>query len=172
MTTPAASAVPNGIIGGGGMMDIGCYPISVSRFIFEAEPKRVLGIVEFDPDFKTDRLGSAILDFGDRTSTFTCSTQLTGYQRVQIYGTSGRFEIEIPFNAPPERPCKAWLQSGEEIEDISFDVCDQYTIQGELFSNAVLTDTEVPTPIEDALNNMLVIEAIFRSAQSGQWEAL
>ncbi len=159
-------------IGGGGLMDIGCYPISLSRFIFDAEPSRVLGIVEYDPNFKTDRLASAIMDFGRGTSTFTCSMQLVPYQRVNIYGTTGRVEIEIPFNAPPDRPCRMWHQQGEAVEQITLDVCDQYTIQGDLFSQAILNDTPIPTPIEDAVANMKVIEAIVRSGKSGKWESV
>ncbi len=157
-------------IGGGGLMDIGCYAISVSRFIFDAEPQRVVGTVEYDPQFNTDRLASAILDFGGgNTATFTCSTQLTSYQRVNIYGTAGRVEIEIPFNAPPDRPCKVWHQQGDDIKEIVLDICDQYTIQGDLMSKAILNDTEVPTPIEDAVANMKVIEAIVSSDKSGGW---
>lgn len=155
--------------GGGGMLDIGCYTISLARFIFGAEPRRVFGIIEYDPQFKIDRLASGILDFGLGTSTFTCGTQLSSYQRVNIFGTQGRVEIEIPFNAPPDRPCKIWYQHGDETEEILLDVCDQYTIQGDLFSQAVLNDTNVPTPIEDAVANMKVIEAVFRSAKSGTW---
>jgi predicted dehydrogenase len=156
-------------IGGGALMDIGCYCISLSRFIFGAEPRRVLGIVEYDPHFKIDRLASGILDFGRGTSTFTCSTQLTPYQRVNMYGTEGRVEIEIPFNAPPDRPCKMWHQRGIEIDEIVLDICDQYTIQGDRFSQAVLNDSGVPTPLEDAVANMKVIEALIRSAESGTW---
>ncbi|MCA9143695.1 MAG: Gfo/Idh/MocA family oxidoreductase [Planctomycetaceae bacterium] len=156
-------------IGGGGLMDIGCYPISLSRFIFEAEPTRTFGITECDPNFQTDRLTSAILDFGLGTSTFTCSTQMVPYQRVNIFGVTGRIEIEIPFNAPPDRPCKLWHQRGTAIEEITFETCNQYGIQGDLFSQAILNDTPVPTPIEDAVSNMRVIEAIFRSAESGGW---
>jgi predicted dehydrogenase len=156
-------------IGGGGLMDIGCYPISVSRFMFGSEPNRVMGIVEYDARFKTDRLASAVLDFGRGTATFTCSTQLTSYQRVNIFGTTGRVEIEIPFNAPPDRPCKMWHQQGEEIEEIVFDVCDQYTIQGDLFAQAILNDTDVPTPIDDAVANMRVIEAIVNSHRESGW---
>ena len=156
-------------IGGGGLMDIGCYCISLSRFIFDAEPERVCGIVEYDPAMKVDRLASGILDFGQGTSTFTCSTQLTPYQRVNIYGTKGRVEIEIPFNAPPDQSCKMWHQRGDAIEEIILDICDQYTIQGDLFSQAVLNDTDVPTPIEDAVANMKVIEAIIHSDKSGSW---
>ena len=156
-------------IGGGGLMDIGCYCISLSRFIFEAEPQRVLGNIEYDPVFKTDRLTSSILDFGRGTSTWTCSTQLLPYQRVNIFGTEGRVEIEIPFNAPSDRPCKIWHERDGKIEEILLDMCDQYTIQGDLFSQAVLCDTEAPTPLEDAVGNMIVIEAIIRSSESGTW---
>lgn len=152
-------------IGGGAMMDIGCYNVSFPRFIFGEEPKRVLGIVEFDPQFQTDRLASGIMDFGRGTATFTCSTQLSPYQRVNIFGTEGRIEIEIPVNAPPDKPCKMWLQRGSDIEEIAFDICDQYTIQGDLFSLAVINRTPVPTPLEDAVANMRVIEAIFESAK-------
>ncbi len=156
-------------IGGGGLMDIGCYNISLSRFIFGAEPRRVLGIAEYDSEFKIDRLASGILDFGGGTATFTCATRLTPYQRVNIFGTDGRVEIEIPFNAPPDRPCRMWHQRGDAVEEIVLPVCDQYTIQGDLFSQAILNDTPVPTAIEDAVANMKVIEAIFSSAKSGAW---
>jgi predicted dehydrogenase len=151
------------------LMDIGCYCISLSRFIFDAEPERVIGIVEYDPVFRTDRLASAMMDFGSGTSTWTCATQVSDYQRVNIYGTEGRVEIEIPFNAPPDRPCKVWHQRGSEIEEIVFDIVDQYTIQGDLFSQAILNDTDVPTPLEDAVANMKVIEAIVRSGKEAAW---
>lgn len=153
--------------GGGGLMDIGCYAISLARFLFGAEPRRVLGMMERDPHLKIDRLTSGILDFHSGTSTFTCSTQLTPYQRVNILGTEGRIEIEIPFNAPSDRPCKMWHQHGSKVDEIVLNVCDQYTIQGELFSLAVLNDTDVPTPLKDAVANMQVIEAVIRSAKSG-----
>jgi len=159
-------------IGGGGMMDIGCYCISQARFIFGAEPARVCGILEYDPAFRTDRLASGILDFGDRTATFTCSTQLTPYQRVNIFGTEGQIEIEIPFNAPPDRPCRMWRQRGDAVEEIVLEICNQYTIQGDLFSLAVLNDTAVPTPLTDAVANMRAIEAIIESGKRRAWVAL
>ncbi|MBL4883017.1 MAG: Gfo/Idh/MocA family oxidoreductase [Planctomycetaceae bacterium] len=156
-------------LGGGVLMDIGCYPISLSRFLFGKEPERVIGSVEFDPDFKTDRFASAIMDFGNGTSTFSCSTQMVPYQRVNILGTKGRFEIEIPFNAPIDRPCKAWLQIDDQIESMEFPTCSQYTIQGELFSQAILDNTAVPTPLSDAINNMKTIESILKSVQKNGW---
>ena len=156
--------------GGGGLMDIGCYCISHARFIFDAEPERVSGTIGYCPEFKTDRLASGILDFGRGTSTFTCATQLVPFQRANIFGTEGRIEVEIPVNAPPDVPCKTFYQHGTEIEELTFDVCDQYTVQGDLFSKAILEDTEVPTPLDDAVANMKVIGAIIKSAKEGGWE--
>ena len=166
-------------IGGGGLMDIGCYCISLARFMFDREPKRLVATVENDPRFGVDRLSSAIMDFGNGlTSSFMCSTQLVPYQRVNIFGTQGRVEIEIPFNAPNSTPCRLWHQQGEgptadlPPQEITFPVCDQYTIQGDLMSQAILNDTEVPTPIEDAVANMKVIEAIFESERTSAWVSL
>ena len=162
--------------GGGALMDVGCYPITTSRFMFGEEPSRVLGLVERDPAMKVDRLTSAILDFPSGRSTFTCSTQLVPYQRMQFLGTKGRIEIEIPFNAPKDRPCRIFIDDGGElfgsgITTESFPTCDQYTVQGDVFSRAVREGGQVPVPLGDAIKNMAVIEAIFRSAESGRWEA-
>jgi len=158
-----------GIGGGGGLADIGCYSISLSRFIFDAEPERVLGIVEYDPQLKVDRLASAILDFGSGTATFTCGTQLAPFQRVNIFGTAGRVEIDIPFNAPNDRPCTMRHQHAGGIDEIALPVCDQYTIQGDLFARSVLEDRPVPTPITDAVANMRVIERVVESGKVGGW---
>jgi predicted dehydrogenase len=156
--------------GGGGLMDIGCYCISLSRFIFNTDPARVFGIAEFDPNSKTDRLASGILDFKTGTSTFTCSTQLMAYQRVNILGTEGRIEIEVPFNAPANQATRLWLHTKSGSDEILLDAVDQYTIQGDMFSKAIIDNTTVPTPLEDALSNMKVIEAIFESSLQGRWE--
>lgn len=156
-------------IGGGGLMDIGCYNISLSRYIFGAEPRRILGLVEHDPTLNTDRITSGVLDFGRGTATFTCSTQLVGYQRANIFGTTGRVEVEIPVNAPPDRPTRIWHQHDGTTEEITFDICDQYMIQGDLFSQAILNDTPVPTPLADAVANMRVIDAIYESARRNAW---
>ncbi len=161
-------------IGGGALMDIGCYPISLSRFIFDAEPQRVLGHIERDPALKIDRLVSGVLEFFQGTSTFTCATQLVPYQRVNIFGTSGRLEIEIPFNAPSDRPCRAWVQIGTKpgtpIEEVSFETCDQYMIQADAFARAIHDDTPVPTPLADAVANMRVIERVAASAKQSAWQ--
>jgi predicted dehydrogenase len=161
--------------GGGGLMDIGCYPITMSRFVFGEEPTRVISLIERDPDFKTDRLASAILDFPSGRSIFTCSTQLVPYQRFQIFGSTGRIELEIPFNAPPDRPCRILIDNGADvfgggIREEQFPICDQYTLQGDRFSRAIREGGEVPTPLEDSVRNMAVIEALFRSEKSGAWE--
>jgi len=162
--------------GGGALMDIGCYLIHASRYAFRQEPTRVVTLIDRDPAMHADRLTSAILDFPGGQSIFTCSTQLVPCQRVQFFGTRGRIEIEIPFNAPPDRPTRLFIDStgdlsGSGVTTETFPVCDQYTQQGDAFSKAILEDTEVPVPVEDAIKNMAVIEAIFQSAESGQWVA-
>jgi predicted dehydrogenase len=124
-----------------------------------------------------DRLTSAIFDFPSGQSIMTCSTQLVPYQRIHFLGTGGRIEIEIPFNAPMDRPTRLFIDGsgdifGDGITTETFPACDQYTLEGDAFSKAVLDDTEVPVSVEDAIKNMAVIDAIFKSANSGQWEVV
>ena len=162
--------------GGGALYDIGCYCIQAARYAFGAEPVRVVGCIDRDPQMHTDRLTSAILEFQSGQAIFTCSTQFVPYQRVQFFGTKGRVEIEIPFNAPKDRPTRIFIDGGDlfgaDLVTEEFPICDQYTLQGDQFSKAILEDTEVPVPLEEAIRNMKVIEAVFRSASSRSWEAI
>jgi predicted dehydrogenase len=163
--------------GGGALMDIGCYLIHASRFAFGQQPTRAVGLIDRDPQMHTDRLASAILDFPGGQSIFTCGTQLIPYQRIHFFGTRGRIEIEIPFNAPPDRPTRIFIDStgelfGSGIATETFPTCDQYTLQGDAFSKAVLDGGKVPVPLEDAIGNMTVIDAIFQSARLGRWETI
>ena len=157
------------------MLDIGCYPITMSRFMFGAEPERVAGTLEIDPDFGTDRAASAVMEFPSGQAIFTCSTQQTYYQRMQLLGTTGRIEVEIPFNAPADRPTRLFIDNGGDLSGGGIQIetipaCDQYTIQGDLFSKAIAENGEVAVPLEDAIANMRAIDAIFLSAKSGGWE--
>jgi predicted dehydrogenase len=161
--------------GGGALMDIGCYLIQASRYAFAQEPGRVVASIDRDPAMRTDRLTSAILEFPAGQCVFTCSTQLVPYQRLQFIGTKGRIELEVPVNVAPDRPTRLLIDSGADlfgdgIATETFPACDQYTLQGDAFSRAILDHTEVAVPVEDAIKNMAVIEAIFRSGKSGQWE--
>jgi predicted dehydrogenase len=162
--------------GGGGLYDIGCYAIVSARYIFGAEPTRVMATIDRDPNFLTDRLAGAILEFpGGRHSTFTVGTQLSAHQRVTIVGEAGRIEIMIPFNAPPDRPTEIAIDTGADLfgggrRVEQFPICDQYTLQGDAFSRAIMDGTPLEFPIEDAIANMRVIDALFRSAKSGAWE--
>ena len=156
-------------------MDIGCYLVYTARLIFAEEPKRVSALIETDPETRTDVMTSAILDFPSGQAVFTCGTQNVPYQRVQILGDRGRIEVEIPFNAPPDWPCRIFLDSGGDlsgrgVETLEFEVCNQYTIQADLFSRSIREGSELPVPLEGSVRNMAVIEAIFRSAKSGNWE--
>jgi len=160
--------------GGGAVMDIGCYLIHTARMIFGTEPTRAVSLVDRDPAMQVDRLASILLDFDKGQAVGTCSTQAVAYQRVHVVGTTGRIEIEIPFNAPPDRPCRIFVDdgrtlSGEGRETIEMPIVDQYTVQGDLFSAAVLENGPVAYPLEDSVANMRAIEAVFRSEETGQW---
>ncbi|MFN7923050.1 MAG: Gfo/Idh/MocA family oxidoreductase [Bryobacteraceae bacterium] len=162
-------------IGGGGLMDVGCYSVQLSRFLFGEEPRRVIGLLDRDPDLRVDRLCSAMMDFPSGQSVFTCGTQHVPYQRVQILGSKGRIELEIPFNAPPDETVRLLIDDGSDprgtgirVETIA--ACSQYAIQADAFSRAVRDGGSVAVPLEDSLGNMAAIEAIFRSAESGKWE--
>lgn len=157
-------------IGGGALMDIGCYPIHTSRWVFDAEPKRVSCLMERDPVFDTDRLVSAILDYPQGQAVFTCSTQMTPHQRAQIFGEKGYIEIEIPVNAPPDAETRIFVKTAAGLRTETIPTCDQYTIQGDAFSKAISDGSPVPVTVEDAVCNMAVIDALFRSAESGDWE--
>ena len=161
--------------GGGALMDIGCYLVNTSRFIFGREPLRVTGAIQRDPDMGTDRLTTLLLDYGTGHAAGTCSTQLVFYQQLQIFGTAGRIEMPIPFNAPPDRPTRILVDTGADlfgggVSQLDFETCNQYTIQGDLLSKAIIEGTDVPSPIEDAVKNMACIDAIFKSADTGRWE--
>ena len=163
--------------GGGALMDIGCYLIHAARYGFAQEPTRVVASIDRDPKMHTDRLTSALLDFPAGHAIFTCSTQLVAHQRVHFLGTRGRIEVEIPFNAPIDRPTRLFIDDGSDlsgggITTETFSVCNQYTAQGDAFSKAVLQNTEIPVPLEDAIKNMAIIDAIFHSADTGQWVSM
>ena len=163
-------------IGGGAIYDIGCYPVVVSRFVFGAEPVRCMAVIDRDPKFKTDRLASAVVDFGKgRHLTFTVSTQATPYQRVHILGDKGRAEVEIPFNAPQGGAMKIYLDNGKQLADasakaIKLPKADQYQLQGEHFSRVVRGKEKLVYGVADAIRQARVLDAIFRSAKSGHWE--
>lgn len=160
-------------IGGGGLLDIGCYPITVSRFIFDAEPKRVIATFDRDPKFKTDRTTGGLADYGEgRHLSFSISTQTAPFQRAQIVGTKGRIEIEIPFNAPPDKPNRIFVQGVEMNvgEWIEFPVSDQYMLQAEAFGRVIRKKQKLAWGVEDAIQNMKIIDAYFRSEKSGRWE--
>lgn len=164
-------------VGGGALYDIGCYAVNTSRLLFGREPARAMALVERDPEFGTDRLTSGLLDYGGAHLTFTCSTQAVAYQRVNALGTRGRIEIEIPFNAPADQPCKIFLDDGSTLDGssakvTSFPVVDQYHLQSEAFSRAIRAGGPVENSIEVAVGNMRVIDALFRSAESGRWEKI
>ena len=162
-------------LGGGGLLDIGYYPITISRFLFEAEPQRVIGMLERDPTFGVDRLASVLLEYPTGQATFTCATQLPHHQWVDLFGTKARLGVEIPWSMPSDRPSRLLLDDGlsltkDNLVALPFAACDQWQVQCDRFSEAIQTGAPAPLPIEDAVATMQVIDAVFRSARSGKWE--
>jgi predicted dehydrogenase len=163
-------------IGGGGLLDIGCYAVVAGRYFFDAEPVRVVTLMDRDPAFGVDRTTSALMDFGaGRQLAFTVSTQSVPYQRVQILGTKGRIEIEIPFNAPPDSPTRIFVDDGSQhgnrsARAIEFPVVDQYRLQGEAFSRVIRGAAPLGYGLEDAILNMRILDALRRSETSSAWE--
>jgi len=147
--------------GGGGLMDIGCYAIHISRWLFGEEPSAVRSAVEFDAAMGIDRLTSAMLQFPSGHAIFTCGTQQFAYQNVQLLCERGRVELAIPFNTPPGETSRILVTTDQGTRAEEFAPCDQYTLQGDDFSRAILEDTEVPVPLEDALGNMEAINRVF-----------
>ena len=162
--------------GGGGLMDIGCYPIVAGRFFFEAEPQRVMALIDRDARFGTDIYTSGLLDFGAaRHLTFTVSTQAGRGQGVTVIGSKARVHIPIPFNAPPDQPNLFTVDDGATLDGSgavvhTLPVSDQYTLMAEAFSRAIRGEAPLPYGLDDARANMRVIDALFRSERSGTWE--
>jgi predicted dehydrogenase len=161
--------------GGGALMDIGCYPVKVSRMMFGEEPQRVSAAIVRDPQFGTDILTSAVLEFPSGHAVFTCGTQVVANQSMVFLGTTGRLWLDIPFNAIAGEISRLRIDDGRDLTGSGVTVeefapCDQYTIQGDLFSRAVREHGQPSVPLEDSLLNMAVIDAIFRAADTGQWE--
>lgn len=161
--------------GGGGLMDIGCYAVHIARWLFDAEPGRVIALIHRDPELDVDTLTSGILDFGTGRATFTVGMRMVPYQRVQVLGTRGRIEIEVPFNAPPEHACRIHIDDGRDvtgsgIRTIELDPVDQYAAQGDAVARAIRGQVPVPVPMEDSVSNMAVLDALVRSEESGRWE--
>ena len=162
--------------GGGAIMDIGCYPITLSRWLFDEEPTAVIAAVDRDPDLHVDRLASGLLCFPSGQASFNCATQLVPSQRMELFGTEGRIELDIPFSPPSEHACRILVDDGTQLggaaaEAITLPAVDQYRLQAERFSEAVRGVGAVSVTLEDAIANMSVIDALFRSVTSGRWEA-
>ena len=138
--------------------------------MFGSEPVRVMSLMERDPAFTTDRLSSGILDFGGGRSLFTVGTQTFPYQRVDIIGTGGSIHVHLPFNTYPDVPAKMTVVTGLGERVLTFDSVDQYGFEMDAFSQAVRNGRPAPVPVSDAVGNAVVLDALFRSETSGEWE--
>ncbi len=171
-TDDPANIRHNAQMGGGALFDVGCYPVSHARWLFDGQPQRVVAAFDIDAEFGVDRLVSAILEFEGGRCDFTASMQTHPYQRANLVFERGRYELEIPFNAPANQTTKAWLSTASGNEEVLFDPCDQYTLQADAFARAVADKSGAPTPLTDAIENMTVLDALVESAQTKRWVEL
>ena len=163
--------------GGGALMDIGCYLVLTSRMLFGEEPKRVSATIIRDPKAGVDTITSMALEFPSGHAVGTCGIRTVPYQRVHMLGSKGRLEMEIPFNAPPDRPCRIFVDDGRDlfgsgVRTIEIPTCDQYRVEAEEFARAVRQGGPAPYPLEMSVRNMEVLDAIVRSAEEGSWQSL
>jgi len=164
--------------GGGGTLDIGCYPIVGARFLFGSEPLRLVSLIDRDPTFGTDRIASALVDFGEgRRLDFTVSTQCVPYQSIQAIGTKGRVEIIIPFNAPQGEATTIVIDDGASLDRSlarreTLPPSDQYAEQAEAMAMAVLGEKTLPYGVEDGIQNMRILDAMFESERTKAWVSL
>lgn len=157
-------------IGGGALYDVGCYPIVTARYVFNAEPSRAIALIDRDPELRVDRVSSALLAFPGGQLVFTSALQLSSYQKVVVLGTAGRIEIDVPFTPMKDHACRISIagESGTEVEE--FAPVDQYRLQCDTAVRVFRGEVEQEFPIEDAIANMRVIDALYRSSESGRWE--
>ena len=159
-------------VGGGALMDIGCYAVSSTRFILDSEPQRVMSLLYRHENFGTDAVSSAILDFGGAQAVFTVGTRIFPDQRVDIHGSSGKIFIHLPFNTFGDVPAQVTVVTSVGSRTLSFDPVDQYFLEFEAFSRAIRKNTDVPIHPQDAVRNMRVLDALFASEKSKSWVAV
>lgn len=163
--------------GGGAIYDIGCYACTIARYIYKDEPQRVIASMERDPELGIDRVTSAILQFPAGPINFVISTQAARYQGLLMLGSEGWMQVQTPFTHPPEHACQIFIGANEfpgplKKETITIDPVNQYTLQGERFSRLIRGEKVTEWPLETAVANMRVIDALFRSARNECWETV
>lgn len=163
-------------IGGGALYDVGCYPLVTARYLFGCEPERVIAATDRDPELGVDRVTSGMLLFPEgQQVTFTSALQLAPYQRVVILGSAGRIEVRTPFTLNKDDASTILIDTGTSLGGSSqaveqFDPVDQFALQSDLAARVFLGEESQPFPIEDAIRGMRVIDALYRSAETGRWE--
>ena len=169
-------------MGGGALYDAGCYVIQAVRLTFAAEPVRVMALFDIDPNFGTDRMISATLEFKEGHATFICSTQAgptTGgsHQQFGVLGGKGWLRADFPFSHSTPSYCRISIGDtaslgGLPAREEAFNAVNQYQLQAERFSRLVRGQKVEAFPIENAVANMKVIDALFRSGKSKNWETV
>ena len=155
-------------MGGGGILDIGCYPIFTARFIWGTEPIKAASMIVEQDDFGTDIQCSAIMEFPEnRHLNVSCSTQLELLQSMVIQGTTGRIEVKVPFNPYPgiAEP-ELYLYEGAGLgvahrQRIEIENVDQYVLEVEAMNRAILGQEPWSIPRSDIMAQARAIAMVF-----------
>ena len=168
---PARRAVPdvrvNASLDGGAFMDVGCYALNAARFLFDAEPIEVTALQRKDPEMHVDTSFAALARFpGDRLALMDGSFDANGPSRYEISGFGGSILVEKAFQ--PERlPSDITIVRGNDRQTEQIAGTDQYGVEADHFVRSVRAG-KLLAPAEDGVAQARALEALYRSAETGQ----
>jgi xylose dehydrogenase (NAD/NADP) len=155
-------------LGGGVLLDAGCYCVDVSRTISGSEPYEAFAFANFGPATSVDEALVGVLRFPDGVvASFDCSFRSQYRQFVEIIGTEGSIELARPFS-PRIEPTAVLVRHGDAVESFDFEGADQYVLMIESFNRAVLGRSALQIHCQDSVRNLRAIDALYDSAREGR----
>jgi len=153
----------NSALGGGGLLDVGCYCVSISRLLL-GEPKAMTASGAFDRGVDVRLAG--LLTFAAGTALFDCGLRLPYRQFCEVVGAEGTIMLPRPFQ-PEEDPAVLLVRRGGQDERVEIPGTNQYTLMLDHMGTCILQRQQPQFPPEDAVANLRVLDALQASARSG-----
>lgn len=153
-------------LGGGTLLDLGTYCVNFHRLLAGREPVTV-SCRTYQGNTTVDLQAAGSLSFGEQLETqFFSSFAAAGQQSTRIVGTEGVLEVPRSFNNGGDRT-EAFLTKDNVTKHLTFKGENDYRSVVEHFYQVVISRESPRFPLSDAVNNMLVLETLARSAQQG-----